>query len=197
MRRFLCTAGTAVASQWCVPMRLLLLCAAAAACLAAADAACPNASAAQHAQRGGCDQKQLATATYAACSAACCDDPLCAAWNWDSNLTAAQRHGGCVGHPGGCCWLKTCVEPSSTHSMCGAGGEPGCTSWTGTSGRPSIAPVPPPPPPPPPPVCPMGEGKPCFHNHGTPTCACVTHWSPPLTTVASAPLCSNHLRPTD
>ena len=142
-------------------------------CLASADAACPHASAALHANRGGCDHKQVATSTYAGCQAACCNDTTCAAWNWDSNLTAGQRRGGCVGNHEGCCWLKGCVA-TPTQQMCGGGGEPGCTSWTGTSGRPPSTPPPPPPPPPPKPVCPMGEGKPCFHNHGTPTYAGAT-----------------------
>ena len=145
-------------------MRLLLGLAAFGATLTKnVDAVCPKASAPVNKNRAGCDQKQLATATYQACQTACCADSLCVSWNWDSNLTTG-RPPPCK--TGGCCWLKACDKgPGAPAPACPA---PGCTSFSGTSGRPEPpAPPPPPLPPPPAPVCPSGPGKPCFFNHGT------------------------------
>lgn len=116
---------------------------------------CPSPSSPADTGRTGCDLRQLETANYSACEAACCDEPRCTAWDWDSNLTAAQAPAACSNPaPGGarsCCWLKNCPGNLTTIKC---GGAPHCDSWSGTSGRPPSPP--PPPPPPPPPVCPPG-----------------------------------------
>ena len=135
----------------------------------AAPPSCPKPSAPVQQNICGDDLHQLATDNYTACQSACCASPSCRAWNWDSNLTAAQRPSSC--HPGGhapgpavggCCWLKGCGDECSKGKNCGTGADPAtCVSWSGVSGRATM-------PPPPPPWCdPSGPTEPpCFHNAG-------------------------------
>ena len=119
--------------------------------------ACPSPSQPVNGNTYGDDLRQLWTASYGACAAACCSEPRCTAWDWDSNLTALQAPAACdqpavpATEPRSCCWLK---HGKGSLSPAKCGGTPHCDSWSGTSGRPPSPP--PPPPPPPPPVCPPG-----------------------------------------
>ena len=99
----------------------------------------------------GCDAGQLHTANASACQAACCSDPACVSWNFDSNLTAGIAPAVCraAGAPFSCCWKKSCAGTLVPGSCAGV---PHCASFHGTSGRPP----PPPPPRPPPRTCPPG-----------------------------------------
>eukprot|EP00039_Didymoeca_costata_P002357 m.59603 g.59603 ORF g.59603 m.59603 type:complete len:982 (-) comp11259_c0_seq3:95-3040(-) len=129
-------------------------------CFGTTFAVCPHASTPAQKNLGGCDYHQIAVKDFQTCQQACCADKMCSSWNFDSNLTAAQRPPACKasGGPLGCCWLKGC--PGNPGKTCGSQ-PPDCVSWSGTSGRrPPSPPVPPPPPP-----CPTGEI--CFYNEGT------------------------------
>ena len=91
----------------------------------------------------GCDYRQVHTTGKDACATACCADPKCASWDWDSNLTSAQAPAMCAakGTPFSCCWLKACAglpQPAP------CGGAPHCSSWSGATRTP------------PPPTCPDG-----------------------------------------
>jgi hypothetical protein len=100
---------------------------------------CPAASPpARVAKGGGGVNHPRPTATYLECQAACCAEAGdgsdgCVEWAWDSNLTAAARPPQCPVGTGGCCWLKS--APAIAEPACGGHGEPGCESWSGSSGR--------------------------------------------------------------
>jgi len=126
---------------------------------------CPSPSPPANANILGCDLRQLWAADHGSCEAACCGEPRCTAWDWDSNLTAAQAPAACAnpagpaGAPRSCCWLKHCA---GTPSPAKCGGAPHCDSWSGTSGRPPS----PPPPPVEPSVCPPGWIKASWDSAG-------------------------------
>lgn len=141
-----CYGPMSVPGDWCYPMVNSSGCADK---CTMPRPSCPSLSPPSNQDRTGCDLRQMRTVNFSSCEAACCGEPRCTAWNWDSNLTAAQAPAACaapLGEPRSCCWLKHC--PGSPAAI-KCGGAPDCESWSGISGRP-------PSPPSPPPACPPG-----------------------------------------
>ena len=74
--------------------------------------------------------------TAAQCQAACCAEPTCSVWNWNTAETVKTAR----------CWVMQ--KPGGQPSHCG---KPAAGSqWVGGQGRPGQPPAPPAPPPPPP-----------------------------------------------
>ena len=104
------------------------------------------------------DLKQVHTTTPEACQAACCAEPHCLSFGFNSDLPAAILPPVCSnsGHSGPCCWLKKselCAYQPSLEN-CSMHGIADCKNAGGSAGRP----LPPAPAPPSPEsyVCPEG-----------------------------------------
>ena len=93
---------------------------------------CPSASPPKKLERIGCDLAHFRTGNATACQEACCGNPGCVSWNWDSNLPAGLAPAQCqvgAAHPFACCWLKTCggdPQPTQCNGAATASRSRGC-----------------------------------------------------------------------